>query len=55
MYVLRVYINNFVFEKILLGIEKAVKSFSILDKTFSKNNILLRVLRTYDTKILLIM
>ena len=55
MYVLRVYINNFVFEKILLGIEKAVKIFSVLDKTFSKNDILLCVLRTYDTKILLIM
>ena len=55
MYALRVYINNFVFGKILLGIENAVKIFSILDKNFSKNSILLCVLRTYNSKILLIM
>ena len=55
MYALRVYINNFVFGKILLGIENAVKIFSILDKNFSKNSILLCVLRTYNNKILLIM
>ena len=36
---LRVYINKSVFEKILSRIEKAVKTFSISDKTFSKNSI----------------
>ena len=41
MYALRTYINKFIFGKILLGIEKTVKTFSIPDKTFSKNGILL--------------
>ena len=52
MYALRVYINKSVFEKILLGIEKTVKTFSILDKTFSKNGILLCAFRTHVNKIL---
>ena len=54
MYVLGSYTNNFVFGKILSGIEKAVKIFSILNKIFFKNNILLCVLKSYDSKILLI-
>ena len=33
---LRVYINKFIFEKILLEIEKVVKIFSIFDKLFPK-------------------
>ena len=45
MYVLGAYTNNFVFEKILSGIEKAVKIFSILNKKIFKNNMLLYVLR----------
>ena len=52
MYALRTYINKFVFEKILSGIEKVVKTFSIPDKTFSKNGILLYALRVYVSKIL---
>ena len=45
MYVLGAYTNNFVFGKILSGIEKAVKIFSILNKKIFKNNMLLYVLR----------
>ena len=43
MYALRVraYINKSIFGKILHGIEKTVKTFSILNKTFSKIDILL--------------
>ena len=41
MYTLRAYIIKSVFEKNLLGIKKTVKIFSISDKTFSKNDILL--------------
>ena len=52
MNALRAYINKFVFEKILSGIEKAVKTFSISDKTFSKNVILLCALRANISKIL---
>ena len=51
MYALRAYINNFVFGKILSGIEKAVKTFSFLDKTFSKNGILLCALRAHVSQI----
>ena len=52
MYVLRAYINKSIFGKILLGIEKAVKTFSILDKTFSKNSILLCAFMAHVSKIL---
>ena len=41
MYTRRAYIIKSVFEKNLLGIKKTVKIFSISDKTFSKNDILL--------------
>lgn len=34
------YINKSAIEKILSKIEKTIKSFSILNKTFFKNNIL---------------
>ena len=50
---LRAYINKSIFGKILSEIEKTIKTFSILDKTFSKNNILLCVLRTHVSKILI--
>ena len=40
MYSLQAYINKYVFGKILSGIEKTIKTFSISDKIFSKNNIL---------------
>ena len=30
------YINKFIFEKVLLEIEKVVKTFSIFNKLFSK-------------------
>ena len=46
-----VYVNKFIFEKILLEIEKVVKTFSIFNKIFSKNDILLYTLRTYISKI----
>ena len=46
------YINKFVFEKILSRIEKVIKIFLILDKTFSKNGILLCAIRTHVSKIL---
>ena len=36
MCVLKVYVNKFNFRKVLLGIEKVVKIFSIFDKFFSK-------------------
>ena len=36
MCVLRAYINKFIFEKILLKIEKVIKTFSISDNFFSK-------------------
>ena len=52
MYALRTYINKFIFGKILLGIEKTVKTFSISDKTFSKNSILLCALMAHVSKIL---
>ena len=51
MYALRTYINKSVFGKILLEIEKNIKTFSNPDKTFSKNGILLCDLRTHVTKI----
>ena len=54
MYTLWAYINKSVFGKILLGIEKVVKTFSIFNKTFSKNRILLYALRAYISKILYI-
>ena len=54
MYTLRAYINKSVFGKILLGIEKVVKTFSISNKAFFKNGILLCALRTYISKILYI-
>ena len=50
---LRTYINKSVFRKILLKIEKTIKTFSILVNSFSKNNILLCVLRTHVSKILI--
>ena len=51
MYALRAYINKSIFGKILLGIEKTVKTFSIPDKTFSKNSILLCALMAHVSKI----
>ena len=51
MYALRVYINKYVFGKILSGIEKAIKTFSIPNKNFFKNGILLRALRAQVSKI----
>ena len=36
MCVLKAHINKSSFEKVLLGIEKAVKTFSIFDKLFLK-------------------
>ena len=36
MCALRTHVNKSSFEKVLLGIEKAVKTFSIFDKLFSK-------------------
>ena len=51
MYTLRTYINKSIFGKNLSRIEKAVKTFSIPDKIFSKNSILLCALRTYISKI----
>ena len=51
MYVLRAYISKSIFEKILSEIKKAVKTFSISDKTFPKNGILLCVLGTHVSKI----
>ena len=64
MYALRAYINKSVFGKTLLEIEKvlkilsriekAVKTFSIPDKIFSKNGILLYVLKAHVNKILYI-
>ena len=36
MCALRAYINKSSFEKVLLGIEKVVKTFSIFDKLFPK-------------------
>ena len=50
---LRAYINKSIFGKILSEIEKTIKTFSILDKTFSKNNILLCVFRAHVSKILI--
>ena len=52
MYALRAYINKFIFGKILSGIEKDVKTFSILDKIFSKNGILLCALKAHISKFL---
>ena len=49
---LRAHINKFVFGKNLMEIEKAVKTFSIFNKTFSKNGILLCAFRTQINKIL---
>ena len=46
------YILKYIFGKILLGIEKAVKTFSISDKTFFKNSILLCALMAHVSKIL---
>ena len=46
------HILKFIFGKILLGIEKVVKTFSIPDKTFSKNSILLCALMAHVSKIL---
>ena len=48
-------INKSIFEKILSIIEKTVKTFSIPDKTFSKNDILLCVLREQISKFFIIM
>ena len=45
------YVNKSVFEKNLLEIGKVVKTISILNKTFSKNDILLCALKTYISKI----
>ena len=39
MHALGTYINKFIFGKILPEIKKAVKTFSIPDKTFFKNGI----------------
>ena len=36
MYALRAHINKSIFEKVLLRIEKVIKTFSIFDKTFPK-------------------
>ena len=36
LYVIRAYINKFIFEKILSKIKKIVKTFSIFDKHFPK-------------------
>lgn len=47
------YVNKSVFGKFLSGIEKVVKNFSIPNKTFSKNSILLCALRAHISKILL--
>ena len=38
MYALGAYINKSVFGKILSEIKQTIKTFLILDKTFSKNN-----------------
>ena len=46
------HILKYIFGKILLGIEKAVKTFSISDKTFFKNSILLCGLMAHVSKIL---
>ena len=54
MYVLGTYINKSIFGKILSRIEKIVKTFSIPDKTFSKNDILLCVLREQISKLFII-
>ena len=54
MYALKAYINKSVFGKILSRIEKAIKTFSIPNKTFSKNGILLCALRAHVSKILFI-
>ena len=51
MYALNAYVNKFIFGKILSGIKKAVKTFSISDKTFSKNGIILCDLRAHISKI----
>ena len=51
MYALNAYVNKFIFGKILSGIKKAVKTFSISDKTFSKNGIILCDLRVHISKI----
>ena len=45
-------LTNLFFGKFLLGIEKAVKFFLIQDKIFSKNGILLCVLKAHVSKIL---
>ena len=51
MHALRVYIfNKSLFEKILSKIEKIIKIFSIFNKFFSKNSILLCVFK--DTTII---
>ena len=56
VYVLRAYINKSVFGKKISRIKKVVKTFLIFDKTFSKNGILLCVLKcvlkAHDNKIL---
>ena len=46
------HILKSIFRKILLGIEKAVKTFSIPDKTLFKNSILLCALMAHVSKIL---
>ena len=51
MYALKAYINEFVFGKILSGIEKAFKTSSTPDKIFSKNGILLCALKAHVSKI----
>ena len=47
-------LNKSVFGKNLSKIEKIVKTFSIPNKTFSKNGILLFALRTHVSKIFIL-
>jgi len=51
MCALRAHINKSIFGKILLGIEKVVKTFSILNKLFPKLVYLMYALRAHISKI----
>ena len=50
IYTFKIYINKFVFKKNLSKIEKVIKTFSIPNKTFSKNTTLLRILKAHVSK-----
>ena len=54
MCALRAHIKLFVFGNIFSGIEKAVITFSILEKMFPKTESLICALRTHISKVLLI-